>query len=115
MKETSDIKAIEAKEHICDQTFKLKLIQEIEQGEISTFDACIKYGIKDRSTIMAWLKQKDKLGFKIKPKKDLIELKKDLEKKMIKMEIRLKFFEMENKILKRELELLKNKRSFLIL
>lgn len=109
MKVNSEIKAVEAKENMYDQTFKLKVIQEIEQGNISTFDACLKYGIKDRSTIMTWLKEKKELGFKIKPNKNLKELKKSLEEKIIKMEIKLEFFELENKTLKRKLELLTKK------
>lgn len=109
MKENSEIKVVETKKNSYDQILKLKVIQEIEQGEISTFDACLKYGIRDRSTIMAWLKEKKRLGFKVKPEKNLVELKKRLQEKIIKMEIKLEFFELENKFLKKELELLTNK------
>ncbi len=33
-------------------SFKLQVVQEIEQGRISTYEACRKYGIQSRSTIL---------------------------------------------------------------
>ena len=33
-------------------SFKSKVVQEIEQGRISTYEACHKYGIQYRSTIL---------------------------------------------------------------
>ena len=33
-------------------SFKLQVVQEIEQGELSTHAACRKYGIQSRSTIV---------------------------------------------------------------
>ena len=38
-------------------TFKLQVVQEIEQGELSTHAACRKYGIQARSTIVQWLRK----------------------------------------------------------
>ena len=38
-------------------SFKLQVVQEIEQGELSTHAACRKYGIQARSTIVAWLRK----------------------------------------------------------
>lgn len=97
------------KEIIFDQSLKMKVIQEIEQGEISTFDACLKYEIKDRSIIRAWLKESKDLGLRIKPKKNMIEIKRNLEQKIMKMESKLQFFELENKVLKLKLDSLTKK------
>lgn len=38
-------------------SFKLSVVKEIENGEISTTAACRKYGIQARSTIVAWLRK----------------------------------------------------------
>ena len=38
-------------------SFKLQVVQEIEQGRISTYEARRKYGIQSRSTIVGWLRK----------------------------------------------------------
>lgn len=38
-------------------SFKLQVVQEIEQGTLSTHAACKKYGIQARSTIVQWLRK----------------------------------------------------------
>ena len=38
-------------------SFKLQVVQEIEQGRISTYEVCRKYGIQSRSTIVGWLRK----------------------------------------------------------
>ena len=38
-------------------SFKLQVVQEIEQGSLSTHQACGKYGIQSRSTIVGWLRK----------------------------------------------------------
>ncbi len=38
-------------------SFKLQVVQEIEQGRISTYEVCRKYRIQSRSTIVGWLRK----------------------------------------------------------
>ena len=38
-------------------SFKLQVVQEIEQGRISTYEVCRTYGIQSRSTIVGWLRK----------------------------------------------------------
>lgn len=38
-------------------TFKLSVVQEIEQGELTATGAVKKYGIQARSTIVSWLRK----------------------------------------------------------
>ena len=38
-------------------SFKLKVVQEIEQGSLSTHQACRNYGVQSRSTIVGWLRK----------------------------------------------------------
>ena len=44
-------------------SFKLQFVQEIEQGRISTYEACRKYGVQSRSTILGWLPKFGNFGF----------------------------------------------------
>ena len=47
-------------------SFKLQVVQEIEQGRISTYEVCRKYGIQSRSTIVGWLRKFGNFDWKIK-------------------------------------------------
>lgn len=38
-------------------SFKLQVVTEIENGELSTHGACRKYGIQARSTVVMWLRK----------------------------------------------------------
>ena len=38
-------------------TFKLNVVKEIETGESSTVEVCLKYGIQSRSTVSTWLRK----------------------------------------------------------
>lgn len=38
-------------------SLKLQIVQEIEQGKLSTHAACRKYGIQARSTVVQWLRK----------------------------------------------------------
>lgn len=38
-------------------SFKLRVVQEIEQGQLSRSEACHKYGIQAKSTIREWLRK----------------------------------------------------------
>ncbi|MFC6877021.1 transposase [Flavobacterium myungsuense] len=38
-------------------SFKLQVVQEIEQGGLSTYEVCRKYNIQSRSTIVGWLQK----------------------------------------------------------
>jgi transposase len=44
-------------------SFKLQVVQEIEQGELSTTGAKQKYGIQSRSTIVNWLRKYGKFDW----------------------------------------------------
>lgn len=82
--------------------FKLKVIIEVEKGELSYKEAQKKYGIQGRSTVLVWLRKHGSLDWqtenpmkgKITPQKQI----KELEKK-------LKRLEMQNEILNKAVEI----------
>ena len=45
------------------QSFKLQVVQEIEQGKLSTTGAVRKYGIQARSTVVSWLRKYGKFDW----------------------------------------------------
>ena len=45
------------------QSFKLQVVQEIEQGSLSTTGAVKKYGIQARSTVVSWLRKYGKFDW----------------------------------------------------
>lgn len=45
------------------ESFKLQVVQEIEQGKLSTTGAVRKYGIQARSTVVSWLRKYGKFDW----------------------------------------------------
>jgi len=82
--------------------FKLKVILEVEKGELTYKQAQKKYGIQGRSTVLVWLRKHGSLDWqsdipmkgKITPQQQV----KELEKK-------LKRLEMQNEILNKAVEI----------
>lgn len=82
--------------------FKLKVVLEVEKGELTYKEAQRKYGIQGRSTVLAWLRKHGSLDWQSdKPMKG-----KDSPQKQIKeLEKKLKRLEMQNEILNKAVEI----------
>ena len=82
--------------------FKLKVILEVEKGELTYREAQRKYGIQGRSTVLVWLRKHGSLDWqtdnpmkgKVSPQKQIRELEK-----------KLKRLEMQNEILNKAVEI----------
>jgi len=82
--------------------FKLKVILEVEKGELSYKEAQKKYGIQGRSTVLVWLRKHGSLDWqtdnpmkgKVTPQQEI----RDLQKKLKRME-------MKNEILEKAIEI----------
>jgi len=82
--------------------FKLKVILEVEKGELTYTEAQRKYGIQGRSTVLVWLRKHGSLDWqtdnpmkgKVSPQKQIRELEK-----------KLKRSEMQNEILNKAVEI----------
>lgn len=82
--------------------FKLKVVLEVEKGELSYKEAQKKYCIQGRSTVLVWLRKHGSLDWqsdnpmkgKVNPQKQIKELEK-----------RLKRLEMKNEILNKAVEI----------
>lgn len=82
--------------------FKLKVIWDVEKGELTYKEAQKKYGIQGRSTVLVWLRKHGSLDWqnenpmkgKVSPQKQIRELEK-----------KLKRLEMKNEILEKAMEI----------
>src|ERR1700751_4856801 len=78
--------------------FKLRIVYEVEKGELTYKQAQKKYGIQGRSTVLVWLRKHGSLDWqsyttmqgKLTPQKQIRELEK-----------KLKRLEMQNEILEK--------------
>lgn len=90
-------------------SFKLRLVDEIERGEISEVEAKKKYGIQSKSTIKNWVKNFGNLDRTYELKKRKM---KSPEQKLLELEQQIKLLEQKNKSLERDLSDTKKKAAF---
>ena len=90
-------------------SFKLRLVDEIERGEISEVEAKKKYGIQSKTTIRNWVKNFGNLDRTYELKKRKM---KSPEQKLLELEQQIKLLEQKNKSLERDLSDTKKKAAF---
>ena len=90
-------------------SFKLRVVGEIERGEISEVEAKKKYGIQSKSTIKNWVKNFGNLDRTYELKKRKM---KSPEQKLLELEQQIKLLEQRNKSLERDLSDTKKKAAF---
>ncbi|MEM7595619.1 MAG: helix-turn-helix domain-containing protein [Cyanobacteria bacterium P01_A01_bin.83] len=71
-------------------SFKLQVVQEIEQGELTRTQACNKYGIQAKSTIREWLKKYGNFDWEHQRPKDM---SKTPEQRILELEAKVKLLE----------------------
>jgi transposase-like protein len=82
-------------------SFKLQIVQEIEQGFESSYSAQNKYGIQSRSTIVNWLRKFGKFDWQHqKP----ISMIKTTEQKLMELEQKVKLLEKQKSQLEKQIE-----------
>lgn len=90
-------------------SFKLRLVSEIERGEISEVEAKKKYGIQSKTTIRNWVRNFGNLDrtYELNKKK-----MKSPEQKVLELGQQIKLLEQKNKSLERDLSDSKKKAAF---
>ena len=82
--------------------FKLKVVLEVEKGEMSYKKAQRKYGIQGRSTVLVWLRKHGSLEWQTdNPMKG----KQTPQKQIRELEKKLKGLQMQNEILSKAVEI----------
>lgn len=78
--------------------FKMQVVDEIEKGDLSQHEACRKYGIQARSSVLAWLRKHGRLDW-WKNSTTAMPKKAPPNKKIKELEKKLKRLEAQNEIL----------------
>ncbi|CAN1551139.1 COG2963 Transposase and inactivated derivatives [Flavobacteriaceae bacterium] len=72
------------------KSFKVQVVEEIEQGRISTYEICLKYGIQSSSTVYGWLRE---FGHFDWDNQSTSETPKAIEQKILELEAKVKLLE----------------------
>ena len=80
-------------------SFKLQIVQEIEQGSLSTHQACRKYGIQARSTVVEWLRKFGNFDWKNQTPSHMA---KSPEQKIMELEAKVKLLEKQKAFLEQQ-------------
>lgn len=80
-------------------SFKLQIVQEIEQGSLSTHQACCKYGIQVRSTIVEWLRKFGNFDWE---NQTPFNMPKSPEQKIMELEVQVKLLEKQKAFLEQQ-------------
>ena len=80
-------------------TFKLNVVKEIETGESSTVEVCLKYGIQSRSTISTWLRKYGTFDWENQTPSSM---SKSPEQRILELEAQVKLLEKQKAQLERQ-------------
>jgi len=82
--------------------FKLKVVVEVEKGEMTYKEAQRKYGIQGRSTVLVWLRKHGSLDWQ---SSNSMKGKQSPQKQIRELQKKLKRLEMQNEILNKAVEI----------
>ena len=80
-------------------SFKLQIVQEIEQGKVSISQVRREYGIQSRSTIVQWLRKFGNFDWENQTPSNML---KSPEQRIIELEVQVKLLEKQKALLERE-------------
>jgi transposase len=80
-------------------SFKLQVVQEIEQGQLTATGATKKYGVQCRKTVVEWLKKFGNFDWE---NQTLMNMPKTPEQKIMELEAQVKLLEKQKAFLERQ-------------
>lgn len=80
-------------------TFKLNVVKEIETGESSIVEVCLKYGIQSRSTVSTWLRKYGTFDWENQTSSTM---SKSPEQRILELEAQVKLLEKQKAQLERQ-------------
>jgi len=101
MEEKSENKYVRRTQKDYSMSFKMRVVQEIESGDLSTHAATRKYGIQSRSTIMLWLRKYGTFDWENQTPSNM---PKTQEQKLLELEQKVKLLEKQKAYLKKQVE-----------
>ena len=82
-------------------SLKLRVVQLVEQGELSTTQAQRKYGIQARSTVVSWLRKYGNFDWENQTPS---HMSKTPEQKLMELEQRVRLLEKQKALLEKQVE-----------
>lgn len=82
-------------------SLKLRVVNEIERGELSTKGACRKYGMQSRSTVVMWLRKYGKFDWEYQTPS---QMPKTPEQQILELEQQVKLLEKQKALLEKQVE-----------
>ena len=80
-------------------SFKLRLVQEIEQGGLSVTEACKTYGIQSYATVLSWLRKHGNFDWENQTPS---HMPKTPEQKILELEAKVKLLEKQKAFLEQQ-------------
>ena len=80
-------------------SFKLQLVQEIEQGRLSVRSACKMYGIQSYSTVLTWLRKHGNFDWE---NQTPLHMPKTPEQQILELEAKVKLLEKQKAFLEQQ-------------
>lgn len=80
-------------------SFKLQIVQEIEQGELTATEATKKYGIQCRKTVVEWLRKFGNFDWE---NQTPFRMEKSPEQKIMELEAKVKLLEKQKSFLEQQ-------------
>lgn len=97
MNTIGEVKYVKRTQKDYSMSFKLQVVQKIEQGEIGLRESCRKYGIQSHSTVRSWL---DKFGNFDWVNQSPIHMPKSKDRQILELEQKVKVLEKQKLFLK---------------
>jgi transposase-like protein len=97
MEETSNYVKRTQKDY--SMSFKLQIVQEIEQGQLTATEATKKYGIQCRKTVIEWLRKFGNFDWE---NRSHLNMPKTPEQKIMELEAQVKLLEKQKALLERQ-------------
>lgn len=101
MKDTPKNEYVKRTQKDYSMSFKMRVVQEVESGELSTHAATRKYGIQSRSTIMLWLRKYGTFDWENQTPSNM---PKTQEQKILELEQKVKLLEKQKAFLEKQVE-----------
>ena len=99
MKNTKESAYIKRTQKDYPMSFKVNLVQEIEQGKLSITEACKKYGIQSYATALSWLRKHGNFDWE---NQSPAQMPKSPEQKILELEAQVKLLEKQKAFLEQQ-------------
>jgi len=101
MEEKNGIQYVKRSQKDYSMSFKLRVVQEIERGELSMTSATRKYGIQARSSVRNWLRKYGNFDWENQTPS---HMPKSAEQKILELEQQVKLLEKQKAFLEKQVE-----------